>query len=313
MFIRAPPYSIYLHSASLLPVTLQIIKLLTACVGLQLASVLLNFLHYAAYAGDGVGSGGLRFLGVAFDVAAMLLFLLLLILVAKGWTITNPQLTQTRLILITLAVVTGLYIVMYIADAATADPASIKYIYETAPGVLIILVRLGTLGWFLHSVWTTYKNERRDDKKHFYKVRTGHARAWHAWAWHAWEGVWEKDDAESGGEVDKEMAEVSGLEWQRQSRSRPLPLPSLCHAPDVHVRVHCVVPCAAAAGADRSLAGPVGQAQGRGGPRRRSHVRVTHVHDGAALAVARRYVGWRWCDAMRSVDMVMSNVWRDGC
>lgn len=87
---------------------------MTASISCDLLSVFFAFLHYAVYADDGMGSPGLKGIGIFLDVCAMLIFLLLLILVAKGWTITNMTIENTNTVLSILGGFAFLYAAMFI-------------------------------------------------------------------------------------------------------------------------------------------------------------------------------------------------------
>ena len=88
---------------------------------LQLVSICFIFIHFLAYAGNGVGSPGLRAFGDILDVVSQLSFVVLLIVLSKGWTITKNTLTGRNALLAILAVYGVLYLVLYIwAIAGTA-------------------------------------------------------------------------------------------------------------------------------------------------------------------------------------------------
>ena len=77
--------------------------LLTVCMCLEFVGVLFNLLHVLVFAFDGKGVELLGVVGNFVDNVAQCLFMLLLLLVVKGWTITRMLLeTRTKVVLFTL-------------------------------------------------------------------------------------------------------------------------------------------------------------------------------------------------------------------
>ena len=77
--------------------------LLTVCMCLEFVGVLFNLLHVLVFAFDGKGVELLGVVGNFVDNVAQCLFMLLLLLVVKGWTVTRMLLeTRTKVVLFTL-------------------------------------------------------------------------------------------------------------------------------------------------------------------------------------------------------------------
>jgi hypothetical protein len=84
------------------------------------------------------------------DIVAQVAFILLVVLIAKGWCISKTVIDDRFIILIglgtlavsvvilfaysILGVLSVLYLAMFIWMKAGLDPASTLYVYETAPG-----------------------------------------------------------------------------------------------------------------------------------------------------------------------------------
>jgi hypothetical protein len=83
-----------------------------------------------------------------FDMAAQLVFMLLLILIAKGFAITRSELTEKNRLLILGSVFLLMYLTMFIWEKVGRNPASSLYIYESAPGIILLILRCLTFGWF---------------------------------------------------------------------------------------------------------------------------------------------------------------------
>ena len=77
--------------------------LLTVCMCLEYVGVIFNFIHVTKFAVDGIGISALRVVGNFIDMIAQCFFMLLLLLVVKGWSITRRNLTcSTWTVLLTV-------------------------------------------------------------------------------------------------------------------------------------------------------------------------------------------------------------------
>jgi len=57
---------------------------------------------------------------------------------------------------------------MFIWQNVGQDPASTLYVYESAPGIIILVLRALTLLWFLFELRRTLQEEENPDKRGFY-------------------------------------------------------------------------------------------------------------------------------------------------
>ncbi|ELT95258.1 hypothetical protein CAPTEDRAFT_213971 [Capitella teleta] len=77
--------------------------LLTICLCMEFVGVIFNFIHVFKFAFDGSGVELLKVTGNFIDNVAQCLFMLLLLLIVKGWTITRMSLTmKAKIILFTI-------------------------------------------------------------------------------------------------------------------------------------------------------------------------------------------------------------------
>jgi hypothetical protein len=77
--------------------------LLTICLCMEFVGVVFNFIHVFKFAFDGSGVELLKVTGNFIDNVAQCLFMLLLLLIVKGWTITRMTLTvKAKVTLFTL-------------------------------------------------------------------------------------------------------------------------------------------------------------------------------------------------------------------
>lgn len=77
--------------------------LLTLCMAMEYVGVIFNLIHVFKFAFDGEGVDLLKVVGNFIDNVAQCIFMLLLLLIVKGWTITRMEIgTRSRIILFTL-------------------------------------------------------------------------------------------------------------------------------------------------------------------------------------------------------------------
>eukprot|EP00164_Ancoracysta_twista_P001448 GFYU01001888.1.p1 GENE.GFYU01001888.1~~GFYU01001888.1.p1 ORF type:complete len:434 (-),score=118.82 GFYU01001888.1:274-1575(-) len=147
-----------------------IIKLLTTAVALQFASLMFIMIHWLVYAGNGKGAPALDAIGFFIDAAANLIFLYLLLGLAMGWGISMISVFEhKKQIMGVLVAYFILYFLVFIWEYVARDPASTYYMYESGPGIVLIVARLLTLGWFLWLIYNTYAHESLPEKRRFYK------------------------------------------------------------------------------------------------------------------------------------------------
>jgi hypothetical protein len=148
----------------------SIVKLLTATIGLGWLSTLFLFVHFAVYSHNGIGVPALRSIGELADMLGQVVFMFLLILIAKGWCISTTNLQGKTAILGALISATVTYIGMFIWETVGLDPASILYVYQTPPGIVIIAIRCLAMLLFVFSIRRTYTDENNEDKRKLYLV-----------------------------------------------------------------------------------------------------------------------------------------------
>lgn len=151
-----------------------IIRLMTISLVLQLFSLMCIFIHYAAYAGNGIGAPALQVIGNMLDMLSTVLFMFLLILIAKGWGITFPSLSHIQDQRLVLAGALVLFFVMYVIlffwQELGLSPASDTVIYQSAPGFIYLVVRLLTMGYFIFCLVKTFREDTDSSKRTFYVI-----------------------------------------------------------------------------------------------------------------------------------------------
>jgi len=94
----------------------------------------------------------------------------LLVLLAKGWTITKNQITDKLALVVIMCVFFIAYICMIVWEYVGTDPASSLYEYENIPGIAIQVLRLLVLVWFLFCLRNSRLEESHPLKRRFYLV-----------------------------------------------------------------------------------------------------------------------------------------------
>jgi len=146
-----------------------ILWLLSSAVLLELVSIVFIFIHYMTYSGNGIGVPALKTLGEIFDICSQVVLIMLLIVLSKGWTITRAKIVGRNQIIVIFAIFVVVYFVIFIWGLVGVDPATTDYIYNSAPGIIILVVR--SLAWiyFLYSIRDTLIVENHPTKRKFYK------------------------------------------------------------------------------------------------------------------------------------------------
>uniref|UniRef100_A0A0M3HMK4 GpcrRhopsn4 domain-containing protein n=1 Tax=Ascaris lumbricoides TaxID=6252 RepID=A0A0M3HMK4_ASCLU len=135
----------------------QTFKLYLQSIICECFSLFLLCAAYGRYAQDGIGIPFVKLLGQIFRAASTISFLFLLLLLAKGYTITRGRLSNVgawkMAILISLFIIT--YLAMFIWQIRVFDPARITYISESLPGYVIVGLRVLAWIWYCTSAYLT--------------------------------------------------------------------------------------------------------------------------------------------------------------
>jgi len=97
----------------------RITKMLTGCIVTELTGITFNFLHVLIFAFNGVGATWLKVLGGFLTVFAKCLFMLVLLLIAKGWTITSMKVSSKKQIFCFWGIYTLLNAIFFIVSVVS--------------------------------------------------------------------------------------------------------------------------------------------------------------------------------------------------
>ncbi|XP_054667297.1 transmembrane protein 145 [Grus americana] len=143
-------------------------KMFMAAAGVEVLSLLFCCVYWGQYACDGVGSSSLKILAKLLFSISFLIFLLMLILLGKGFTVTRGRISHAgsvRLsVYMTLYSITHVVLLTY--EAEFFDPAQVLYTYESPAGYGLIALQFLAYAWFCYAVLVTLK--RVPEKQPFY-------------------------------------------------------------------------------------------------------------------------------------------------
>ncbi|XP_046548458.1 transmembrane protein 145-like [Haliotis rubra] len=135
-------------------------KMYMVAVALWLFHLFLMCIAYGKYSDTGREERGTKVTARVFSSVSDIVYLLMLILMAKGFTITRGRLSTSGTIKLTVfvCIYAVVYAVLLIWEANFFDPGLVLYIYESPPGYGLVAMRLIGWGWFLYSIFFTLKN-----------------------------------------------------------------------------------------------------------------------------------------------------------
>ncbi|CAD5215926.1 unnamed protein product [Bursaphelenchus okinawaensis] len=126
------------------------------------------WLHYDRYADDGKGFPLLKLIGLMFRQISVVVFVTLLLLLAKGYTITRRVISTSsvfNLLFFTLSFF-FCHVTMLIWEILMFDPAKVTYMSESLPAYLLALLRIIAWMWYIRSSVVTVR--KYPLKKMFY-------------------------------------------------------------------------------------------------------------------------------------------------
>ena len=117
-------------------------------------------LHYLMYGLDGIGLVRTKLSGRILEATADFMFVLLIILIAKGYTVTRARLPQASALKMTVfaCCYSIVYVTLFTYEDIHFDKGQVLYIYESIAGYGLIILR--SVGWcmFIYSTFFTLKH-----------------------------------------------------------------------------------------------------------------------------------------------------------
>ncbi|XP_017123729.2 uncharacterized protein LOC108143709 [Drosophila elegans] len=165
VYVVLLPMQIYAVRRQKHPVT----KLFTLSLLSEFVSLALITAHLIRYAANGVGEPRLQAAGDVLDILSRTTFMLILLLLAKGWAVTRQQISRTGWIMLMSIWVPycAFHVFLYIWDRTEVDVVSDIDEYQTWPGWIVLILRTSFMMWFLYELRNTMKYEHSTKKLDF--------------------------------------------------------------------------------------------------------------------------------------------------
>ncbi|KAK5861871.1 hypothetical protein PBY51_017313 [Eleginops maclovinus] len=143
-------------------------KMFMMAAGVEVLSLLFHCVYWGLYATDGVGNGSLKLLGKLLFSVSFLVFLLMLILLGKGFTVTRARISHSGSVKLSIymTVYTITYVILFIYEAEFFDPGEVLYAYDSPAGYGLMGLQLLAYVWFCYAVLVSLKHY--PEKQPFY-------------------------------------------------------------------------------------------------------------------------------------------------
>lgn len=146
-----------------------VLKLMGLSLGCVVGNLFCKMIHCSIYDDDGIGAPGLWTLSFLLEGVAQALFVGILIDISRGYTISTNHIASRKYTYFALFLYMLLHVLVLVWDQYVADPADILYIYESPPGVVIMVLRVLMLLYMLKNYNETYGYENKATRRSFYQ------------------------------------------------------------------------------------------------------------------------------------------------
>ncbi|XP_013101477.1 integral membrane protein GPR180 [Stomoxys calcitrans] len=165
VYIILLPMQIYAVRLQKHPVT----KLFTLSLLSEFVSLVLITIHLIKFASNGKGQPNLQTSGDILDIFSRTTFMLILLLLAKGWAVTRQQISRTGWIILMSIWVPycAFHVFLYYWNRTEVDIISDVDEYQTWPGWIVLILRTSFMLWFLYELRNTMKYEHSSKKLDF--------------------------------------------------------------------------------------------------------------------------------------------------
>ncbi|KAG5678792.1 hypothetical protein PVAND_008427 [Polypedilum vanderplanki] len=165
IYIFLVPIQIIGSSKQSHPVT----KIFTMSIVMEFISIVFILVHLIKFASDGRGNEGLKIAGDIFDILSRTSFMLILLLLAKGWAVTRLEISAASWVALIFIWISYLVLnfVLYVWNMTEIDVISDIDEFQTVPGILVLISRSCIMLWFLYELRTTMKYEHSTKKLDF--------------------------------------------------------------------------------------------------------------------------------------------------
>uniref|UniRef100_A0A0K2V630 Transmembrane protein 145like [Nasonia vitripennis] n=1 Tax=Lepeophtheirus salmonis TaxID=72036 RepID=A0A0K2V630_LEPSM len=145
----------------------NITKFLAVGIFIELLGLMGISIHQSLFAINGVGFPLLGNLGDILQILSQSIFTLIILLLGMGWAITRQEIT-CKFILSTLWILyTLIHVYLYFWKKYEIDIIQNIDEYQTIPGVIIIILRIGAMIYFLYALKDTMLHEFNEERLQF--------------------------------------------------------------------------------------------------------------------------------------------------
>ncbi|MBN3300492.1 TM145 protein, partial [Amia calva] len=134
-------------------------KMFMTAAGVEVLSLLFFCIYWGHYATDGVGNPSLKMMGKLLFSVSFLVFLLMLILLGKGFTVTRGRISHSGSVKLSvyMTLYTITYIILFIYEAEFFDPGLVLYGYDSPAGYGLMALQALAYVWFCYAVLISLK------------------------------------------------------------------------------------------------------------------------------------------------------------
>ncbi|XP_072823100.1 transmembrane protein 145 isoform X1 [Vicugna pacos] len=135
-------------------------KMFMAAAGVEVLSLLFFCIYWGQYATDGIGNESLKILAKLLFSSSFLIFLLMLILLGKGFTVTRGRISHSGSVKLSvyMTLYTLTHVVLLIYEAEFFDPGQVLYTYESPAGYGLIGLQVAAYVWFSYAVLVSLRH-----------------------------------------------------------------------------------------------------------------------------------------------------------
>eukprot|EP00013_Stygamoeba_regulata_P023248 CAMPEP_0177655492 /NCGR_PEP_ID=MMETSP0447-20121125/15001_1 /TAXON_ID=0 /ORGANISM="Stygamoeba regulata, Strain BSH-02190019" /LENGTH=427 /DNA_ID=CAMNT_0019159425 /DNA_START=35 /DNA_END=1318 /DNA_ORIENTATION=+ len=152
------------QSSSLHPIAC----LLNTALVLEFLFLTLNAVHWLVFIHDGRGLAPLVVAADFLDAGGVVLLMLLLVVLAKGYAVSFVELRGPYVTIVAMVVCAAVYVCMLTWKYLALDPVLDVYVYRTWVGWVLLAVRLCVLAYFIIELLVTLSVERQGPKRVLY-------------------------------------------------------------------------------------------------------------------------------------------------
>ncbi|XP_053973242.1 transmembrane protein 145-like [Hylaeus volcanicus] len=144
----------------------------------QLAGILFEIYSYTNLGLRGIPTENVSLMGQLLEACSDILYTLLMLLLALGFTVTKSTLTprQIRWLICFVCLHSFCQFSLYIYQSDVFDPGLVLYIYESPPGYMLIALKL--TAWIIFSLRCLKTIKKMSTKLHFYGSLFSLGSAW---------------------------------------------------------------------------------------------------------------------------------------